>query len=58
VVTVVKLLYKLAFKKLGNGNGNQKQVQNHKKEFTLDDVRKKLESIGIIINIERLMAQK
>jgi hypothetical protein len=32
------------------------QKQNQKKEFTLDDVTKKLESIGIIINVERLMA--
>jgi len=33
-------------KKKGNG-----------KEITLDSVQKKLESIGIIINIERLMKQ-
>lgn len=39
----------------GKTNG-QKQVQ--KQQFTLDDVTKKLESIGIIINLERLMAQK
>lgn len=31
--------------------------QNHK-EITLEMVQKKLESIGIIINIERVMAQK
>jgi len=36
-----------------NGNGNG---QNQK--YTLDEVQKKLESIGIIINVERLMAQK
>jgi hypothetical protein len=42
-----------------NGNGNSKtngQIQNQK--YTLDEVQKRLESIGIIINVERLMAQK
>jgi hypothetical protein len=39
-------------RKNGNGNGKQKQ------EFTLEAVQKKLESIGIIINIERLMNEK
>ncbi len=33
----------------------QKQ-QPSKKEFTLDEVRSKLESLGIILNVERLMA--
>ena len=41
-------------RKNGNGNGNQKQKQ----EFTLEAVQKKLESIGIIINVERLMNEK
>jgi hypothetical protein len=35
--------------KNGNGNGKEK--------YTLDDVQKKLESIGIIVNVERLMKQ-
>jgi hypothetical protein len=34
-----------------NGNGKEK------KEITLEMVQKKLESIGIIINVERLMKQ-
>lgn len=34
----------------------QKQEQS-RKEYTLADVTKKLESIGIIINIDRLMNQ-
>jgi hypothetical protein len=33
-----------------NGNGN-----SEKKIFTLEEVFRKLESIGIIVNIERLM---
>ena len=32
--------------------------ENGKQEFTLEAVLKKLESIGIIINVERLMFQK
>jgi hypothetical protein len=36
----------------GNGNGNGKQ------EITLEMVTRKLESIGIIINVERLMKQQ
>jgi hypothetical protein len=39
----------------GKTNG-QNQIQ--KQKFTLDDVTKKLEAIGIIINIERLMKEK
>ena len=39
--------------KNGNGNGN-----GEKKLFTLDEVVKKLESIGIIINVQRLMKQQ
>ena len=39
----------------GNGNGNG---QNQNQKYTLDEVQKKLESIGIIINVERLMTQK
>jgi len=38
-------------KKNGNGKGTE---QNHK-EITLQMVQIKLESIGIIINVERLM---
>jgi len=34
--------------KTSNGNG--------KKEYTLDEVQKKLETLGIIINVDRLMA--
>ena len=49
-----------AFKELGNGNANKNNnlIENQKQKFTLYDVTKKLESIGIIINVERLMAQK
>jgi hypothetical protein len=36
--------------KNGNGNGQKK--------FTLEQVQKKLESLGIIINVERLMKQE
>jgi hypothetical protein len=35
-------------------NGQQKEK---KQEYTLEMVQKKLESLGIIINIERLMKQ-
>jgi len=38
-------------RKNGTGNRNQKQ------DLTLEAVQRKLESIGIIINVERLMAQ-
>ena len=41
-------------KKNGNGNDKEKQTKT-KQEFTLESVLKKLESIGIIINVERLM---
>lgn len=42
-----------------NGNGNSNSSENQKKqEITLEQVRKKLESIGIIINVERLMNEK
>jgi hypothetical protein len=37
-------------KKQKNGNGKEK-----KQEFTWEAVQKKLESIGIIINVDRLM---
>ena len=33
-------------------------TNGQEQKFTLDDVIKKLESIGIIINIERLMKEK
>jgi hypothetical protein len=36
--------------KNGNGNGNTE------KKFSLEEVVRKLESIGIIVNVERLMA--
>jgi hypothetical protein len=36
-------------------NGISKEAR---KEFTLEQVRKKLESIGIIINVDRLMNEK
>jgi hypothetical protein len=39
----------------GKTNGQTKQT---KQEITLEMVQKKLESIGIIINIERLMKQE
>jgi hypothetical protein len=35
----------------------KEQEQNHK-EITLEMVQRKLESIGIIINVERLMKQE
>jgi stress response protein SCP2 len=40
-------------KKNGNGNGEEKKI-----EITLEMVQKKLESIGIIINVDRLMKQQ
>jgi len=43
---------------LNNGPHDcRKKEQNHK-EITLEMVQKKLESIGIIINVERLMKEK
>jgi hypothetical protein len=44
---------------LNNGphDCRKKSEQNHK-EITLEMVQRKLESIGIIINVERLMNQK
>jgi hypothetical protein len=41
----------------GQGQKTKTNGQNQKK-YTLDDVTKKLESIGIIVNVERLMTQK
>lgn len=44
-----------------NENGSQhdcKKNGNGKKEFSLEMVQKKLESLGIIINVERLMNGK
>jgi hypothetical protein len=38
-------------------NGNTKTNGQNQKQFTLEQVTKKLESIGIIINVERLMKQ-
>jgi len=35
----------------------KQQEQQKKQEITLEMVRKKLESIGIIINVERLMKE-
>lgn len=43
-------------KKQDNGNGEEKeQSKEARKEFTLEQVRKKLEPIGTIINVDRLM---
>jgi hypothetical protein len=36
-----------------NGNGNGKEP----KQYTLEKVVKKLESIGVIVNVDRLMKQ-
>lgn len=36
-------------------NNTKQDTSTSKQEFTLEAVRNKLESIGIIINIERLM---
>jgi hypothetical protein len=41
-----------------NGNGKTNGNGQSRKEYTLDEVQKKLESIGIIINVDRLMTQK
>ena len=38
------------------GNGNVKK-EKEQVTYSLQDVRKKLESIGIIINVERLMSR-
>jgi hypothetical protein len=50
-------------KKQDSGNGKEKEKEKQqskeaKNEFTLEQVRKKLESIGIIINVERLMKEE
>jgi len=39
-----------------NGQKQEQQQGPAKKEYTLDEVRAKLESLGIIINVDRLMA--
>jgi hypothetical protein len=39
-------------------NGPHDCRKKEQKEITLEMVQKKLESIGIIINVERLMNQK
>lgn len=42
-----------------NGNSNGKTNEpNQNQKYTLDEVQKRLEAIGIIINVERLMATK
>ncbi len=41
-----------------NGTTTTKTNGQNQKKYTLDDVRKKLESIGIIVNVERLMTLK
>jgi hypothetical protein len=41
----------------GNGNGQNQKQERFRKEYTLDEVQNKLESIGIIINVERLMKE-
>jgi len=51
----------LPFEKDGNlhtckeKNGTKEETTTKKQEITLKQVQKKLESIGIIINLERLM---
>jgi hypothetical protein len=41
-----------------NEDGSQHDCKkNGKKEYTLEQVQKKLESLGIIVNMERLMKQ-
>jgi len=40
-----------------NGNGREKEKQT-KQEITLEQVKKKLESIGITLDLEKLMNQK
>jgi hypothetical protein len=44
-------------KKNYNGSESKQQEQQNKQEITLEMVRKKLESIRIIINVERLMKE-
>jgi len=40
-----------------NGNGKEKSItKQEKEEITLQAVQKKLAELGIIINVERLMA--
>lgn len=40
-----------------NQDGSQHDCKKEKKQITLEAVQKKLESLGIIINVERLMSQ-
>jgi hypothetical protein len=40
-----------------DGSTHDCKKKNGKQEFTLEAVQKKLESLGIIVNVERLMAQ-
>jgi hypothetical protein len=48
-------------RKKDNGNGKETDKKHHAsthKQITLEIVQKKLESIGIIINVERLMKEE
>ena len=40
-----------------DGSQHDCKKKNGKQEITLEAVQKKLESLGIIVNLERLMAQ-
>jgi hypothetical protein len=42
---------------LNNGPHDCRKKETKQQQFTLEAVQKKLESIGIIINVERLMKQ-
>ena len=43
---------------LNNGPHDCRKKETKQEEFTLDSVRKKLESIGISLDLEKLMNQK
>jgi hypothetical protein len=48
----------LPYEKDGSSHDCRKINGNKKQEITLEMVTRKLESIGIIINVERLMKQQ
>jgi hypothetical protein len=48
----------LPYNKTGTPHECRKEKSTEKQEYSLEDVQKKLETHGIIINIERLMAQQ
>ncbi|MGI0033559.1 MAG: hypothetical protein ACRD97_09870 [Nitrososphaeraceae archaeon] len=47
----------LTYKNDGSSHDCKTKINGQEHKYTLDDVTKKLESIGVIINVERLMKE-